>query len=228
MRILVTGATGFIGSHLVPKLVGRDHEVFCTCRDEAAVPFGSSLVWNGTGSFPEENFPASIDAVVHLAQSRAYRTFPADEPEMFNVNVRMTAELLRWAAKLGVKHFVLASSGAVYEPFSGRLQEDSPLAPTSFLGATKYAAEILAGPYATKFNLSVLRLFFPYGPGQRDRLIPDLIGGCGHSKRSRSRRTVRGFSSLQFLLMMWYPSSLSASKRDGPVRLTLLLPKGYQ
>ncbi|MGY4472591.1 nucleoside-diphosphate-sugar epimerase [Bradyrhizobium sp. USDA 3364] len=120
-------------------------------------------------------FPKAIDVVVHAAQSRRYRSFPADSREMFGVNVGMTMQLLDWAAQAAVKHFCLLSSGAVYEPFGGILREEAGLAPPGFLGASKLASEIVAKPFASIFSLSILRLFFPYGPGQDDRLIPQLI-----------------------------------------------------
>jgi nucleoside-diphosphate-sugar epimerase len=129
--------------------------------------------------------PEKVDAVVHLAQSRSYRLFPADSREMFAVNVAMTMFLLEWAAQSEVKQFCLVSSGAVYEPFLGPLQEDTALAPVGFLGATKFASEVIAKPFSSAFALNVLRLFFPYGPGQRDRLIPELI------------RRVRGGTAIQ-------------------------------
>jgi nucleoside-diphosphate-sugar epimerase len=130
-------------------------------------------------------FPKTADAVVHLAQSRSYRLFPADTQEMFAVNVALTMALLRWAAQAEVKHFCLISSGAVYEPFSGRLKEDAAVAPPGFLGASKLASEVLAKPFSHLFSLNVLRLFFPYGPGQRNRLIPELV------RRIRDRAPVQ-------------------------------------
>jgi nucleoside-diphosphate-sugar epimerase len=126
------------------------------------------------GGLPVSGFPKSVDVVIHLAQSRVFRGFPGDAPEMFDVNVRATWELLQWAAGVGAKQFILASSGSVYEPFEGLMCETAALAPSSFLGATKFAAEVLTRAYANLFNVSVLRIFFPYGPGQHDRLIPDL------------------------------------------------------
>ena len=175
MRILVTGCSGFVGSFLARRLVERSHELFCVVRSGAEVPLGQAVPWDAAETLPESSFPRDIDVVIHLAQSRKFRSFPADAPEMFGVNVRMTAELLNWAARTGVKQFVLMSSGSVYEPCAGRLHESAPLAPNSFLGATKLASEVIARPYANAFKLCVLRLFFPYGPGQSDRLIPDLI-----------------------------------------------------
>ena len=175
MRLLITGCTGFIGSALGPRLVAAGHDLFCICRPETSVGFGKKVVWDGTTPIERAGFPETVDAVIHLAQSRSYRHFPADSREMFGVNVGMTMRLLEWAARSGVKRFCLASSGAVYQPFLGPLNEEAAVAPAGFLGASKLASEIIAKPFSSLFALSILRLFFPYGPGQCDRLIPDMI-----------------------------------------------------
>jgi nucleoside-diphosphate-sugar epimerase len=175
MRILITGGTGFIGSTLGPRLIAAGHELFCVCRPGSSASFGETVVWDAASPAGMSKFPEAIEAVIHLAQSRSYRNFPGDSREMFDVNVGMTMSILQWAARSKVKQFCLVSSGAVYEPFSGALQEDAALGPHGFLGASKLASEIMARPFAGLFKLNILRLFFPYGPGQRDRLIPDLI-----------------------------------------------------
>jgi nucleoside-diphosphate-sugar epimerase len=176
MRILITGGTGFVGSTLGPRLIAAGHELFCACRPESSVGFGEAVIWDATSTVGMSKFPEAIEVVIHLAQSRCYRHFPADSPEMFAVNIGMTMALLQWAAmQSSVRQFCLVSSGAVYEPFASSLQEEAALAPRGFLGASKLASEIIALPFAGLFKLSILRLFFPYGPGQQDRLIPDLI-----------------------------------------------------
>ncbi|TWB96957.1 nucleoside-diphosphate-sugar epimerase [Bradyrhizobium macuxiense] len=175
MRILLTGCTGFVGSALGPRLVAEGHELYCVCRPGTSITFGTKVAWDGTTPIDQASFPKTIDIVVHAAQSRRYRNFPADSREMFDVNVNMTMRLLDWAARAAAKHFCLLSSGAVYEPFTGVLREDAALAPSGFLGASKLASEIVAKPFSSVFSLSILRLFFPYGPGQYDRLIPQLI-----------------------------------------------------
>ena len=176
MRILITGGTGFVGSALGPRLVAAGHELFCVCRPGSSASFGETVVWDARKSrwnvriSRKPSTPSSI-----LRNRAAIATFPADSREMFDVNVGMTMSLLQWAAQSKVKQFCLVSSGAVYEPFTGSLQEDAAVAPRGFLGASKLASEIIARPFSGLFKLSILRLFFPYGPGQRDRLIPDLI-----------------------------------------------------
>ncbi|WP_448212475.1 NAD-dependent epimerase/dehydratase family protein [Bradyrhizobium sp. WCU1] len=155
--------------------MAEGHELFCVCRPGTSVAFGTAVVWDGATAIEDSSFPKMIDVVVHAAQSRRYRNFPADSREMFDVNVNMTMRLLDWAARAAAKHFCLLSSGAVYEPFTGALREDVALAPSGFLGASKLASEIVAKPFSSIFSVNTLRLFFPYGPGQHDRLIPQLI-----------------------------------------------------
>jgi nucleoside-diphosphate-sugar epimerase len=176
MRILITGGTGFVGSTLGPRLVAAGHELLCVCRPGSSTGFGEAVVWDTKSPTGMSEFPKAVEVVIHLAQSRSYRNFPTDSREMFDVNVGMTMALLQWAAaQSSVRQFCLVSSGAVYEPFAGSLQEDVALAPRGFLGASKRASEVIALPFSSLFKLNILRLFFPYGPAQRDRLVPDLI-----------------------------------------------------
>lgn len=175
LHILVTGASGFVGQALVRLALAHGHQVTVVVRDARQAPGGCGALVHVLGSGAPLALPTGVDAVAHLAQSRAYRAFPGDADEMFRVNVAGTHELLTAAARAHVSRFCLVSSGTVYEPFAEPLSEDVPLAPTSNLGATKLAAEVLARPYAALFPISTLRLFSPFGPRQTGRLIPDLI-----------------------------------------------------
>jgi UDP-glucose 4-epimerase len=174
MYILVTGASGFVGRALVARLVAQGHRVAALVRPGSGSG-KAEAVHHVLGSGEKLILPRGLEAVVHLAQSRAYRAFPGDANEMFRVNVAGMQELLMAASEAGVNTFCNVSSGSVYEPFAQTLREDAPLAPRSFLGASKLAAEIIAQPFGALFALSTLRLFAPYGPGQTERLVPDLI-----------------------------------------------------
>jgi nucleoside-diphosphate-sugar epimerase len=174
MRILVTGASGFVGRVLVPRLVARGDEVFALGR-AALNKEGVTDLWGDFQFGLVPNLPGGIDAVIHLAQSRAYRSFPTDVPAMFRINVAGTQMMLDAAARSGVSRFCLVSSGSVYDPFDGALTEAAPVAPRAYLGASKFAAEVLARPFGALFPVATLRLFVPYGPGQTERLVPDLV-----------------------------------------------------
>lgn len=154
----------------MPHLQSAGHVVVPVGREASS----HGIVWD-LANGGQHRFPADAEAVVHLAQSRNYRAFPADAEHMFAVNVAGTHAVLAAAAAAGIKRFCLVSSGAVYEPFLGSLSEEAPLNPSGFLGASKLAGEVVARPYAGLMSLSILRLFFPYGPGQSGRLVPEII-----------------------------------------------------
>ena len=184
MRVLVTGAKGFIGRHLVDSL-NLAHDVIAVCRPSGSRLPGVSWVGADLGAPGfENNLPADVDAVVHLAQSGRYREFPAGAPDMFAVNVASTFRLLQFAATANIERFVLVSSGAVYEPFDGILEEGQRIAPHSMYAASKAAAELLTEPYRGRMDVVSLRVFFPYGCGQTQRLVPGLV------ERIRQRRPV--------------------------------------
>jgi UDP-glucose 4-epimerase len=192
MRILVTGATGFVGGHLLPSLAER-HEVFALTRS-APTEGGEGVTWVEQDlAQPLENLPEQIDAVIHLAQSKRYREFPEGAPDMFDVNVQSTFRLLEYARAAGAQAFVLASTGGVYgggaEPFA----EDGPKLITGFYPASKWSAEALAAGYESAFATVVLRFFFVYGPGQTGMLVPNLI----EKVRSGDELTVQGEQGLR-------------------------------
>lgn len=122
--------------------------------------------------------PSRIDAIVHLAQSRRFREVPEGAADVLAVNVAATEQLARYAASAGATHFVLASTGSVYAPATGIIDEQSPLAAPETAGwyaASKLAAEAIVHGYTSRFIPVVLRPFFVYGVGQsRSMMIPRL------------------------------------------------------
>ena len=175
-RVLVTGATGFIGRRLAARLLAAGATVLAPARDPAALPPGvqpirADLAAEGW----EARLPADVDAVAHLAQSRAYRQGLDGARDLYAINVAATFRLLDWARAAGVGRFLFASSANVYRPQSGRLTETSPCAPSSFYAASKLAAEQLVRGHAGALETVICRLFTVFGPGQRDMLIPSIV-----------------------------------------------------
>jgi UDP-glucose 4-epimerase len=173
MRVLVTGAGGFIGRHLVAHLEG-EHEVLGLVRKSSSRP--GSIQVDLSRRLDESRLPDRIDAVVHLAQSEHYRQFPERAADIYAVNVDSTFALLEYARKAGATRFVLASSGGVYGYSREPLTEDAALDPPDFYLASKQLCEVLLFAYRRFLTVIAVRPFFVYGAGQRPAMfIPRLV-----------------------------------------------------
>jgi len=166
MRILVTGATGKVGSRLSKRLAQRGDRVRALVRDPArAASLAEARIELAQGDLLEMDSLAAalreIDVVVHCAAF-----FRGATPEQAQaVNDLGTQQLARAARTASVKRFVFTSTGLVYGPNGGRLaKEDDPCAPTAAYPLSKLAAErfLLA---LEGLDVRVLRLPFVYGDG---------------------------------------------------------------
>jgi nucleoside-diphosphate-sugar epimerase len=185
MKIIITGSSGFIGRHLVSRF-SDGNEVFAVVR-EAGEPESTGkvriIVMDLARTLDVSALPPEIDIIIHLAQGNA--PFPEGANELMAVNTSATQQLLDYGRRAGARQFILASTGDVYGPHSGFSKETDIIAPSSYYGVTKYAAELLVQSYASYLLPCVLRLFQPYGPGQSGRLIPKL------AERIRNQEAVR-------------------------------------
>lgn len=166
MNILVTGATGKVGSRLSKRLVPRGHHVRALVRDAArAVDLRDAGIELVVGDLLDANSLAAavrgVDAVVHCAAF-----FRGATPEQAHaVNDVGTQHLARAARDAAVTRFVFTSTGLVYGPNGGRpAREDDPCAPIDSYPTSKLAAErfLLA---QEGLDVRVLRLPFVYGEG---------------------------------------------------------------
>ncbi len=174
MRILITGASGFIGRRLVARLSDR-HEVLAVVRERQRAAPGAAVrvvVMDLAQQLNTKLLPPAIDVIIHLAQANV--PFPDAAKELFAVNTIATQQLLDYARQAGTRQFILASTGDVYGRRFGSSKETDAVHPAGYYATTKHAAELLAQAYAGYLQVCIMRLYQPYGPGQSDRLIPRL------------------------------------------------------
>ena len=165
MRLIVTGATGFIGGYVVSEF-SQDNEVIALSRDIASTIHKDrikQIEQDLTLPLNRSKLPDRTDAVVHFAQSRFYRQFPEKAEDIFAVNVLSTMRLLEYARLTGSDCFVLASTGGIYGSGPGSFSESEQPRPEGFYAKSKLVAEMLAHSYQQFFRVVVLRFFFVYG-----------------------------------------------------------------
>ena len=175
MKVVVTGATGFVAGHLLPALTEAGHGVVALAHepDRLGAPPGVLVIEADLRRPLDRGAIGPVDSVVHLAQANV--PFPDGARDLWRVNAQSTAELLELAKEAGASRFVLASSGSIYGLGQGAVAEDDPRRATDFYAVTKRAAELVVGAYAPYMHTAVLRLFTPYGPRQTGRLVPSLV-----------------------------------------------------
>jgi NAD dependent epimerase/dehydratase len=191
-KILVTGADGFIGSHLTEALVDRGYDV------RAFVYYNSFNSWGWLDSFPKNKlkkidvFPGDVrdpngveqalagcDVVFHLAALIAI-PFSYHSPDSYvDTNIKGTLNILQAAKKLKVKRLLVTSTSEVYGTAQYvPIDEKHPYQGQSPYSATKIGADRLAESFWRSFNLPlvIVRPFNTYGPRQSARaIIPTVL-----------------------------------------------------
>ncbi|WP_225992409.1 NAD-dependent epimerase/dehydratase family protein [Actinomadura montaniterrae] len=220
MRVVVTGAAGFIGSHVTDALSGAGHEVLAVdAPGRSPTPDLARRAWAEVAARPgvtalerdlavdDLDAVAAADVVVHLAGRPGVRSsWGGGRAAAERDNVLATARLLEACARRPARlrpRVVVASSSSVYGSAGHRPnREDDPLAPASPYAASKAEVERLAGLAAENgLRTVVLRYFSVYGPRQRPdmafhRFVEAALDGrplpvFGDGRTSRSFTHVR-------------------------------------
>jgi nucleoside-diphosphate-sugar epimerase len=199
MRILLTGATGFIGRRLAKHLISRGDSVLAIGRRAC-----------GIAGVEEIHLPqldaegiecavrhTSFDAVVHLAAA-GVNPAERDEKTLMTINSLLPAMMVSIAAKRGAKAVVMAGSSAEYQACAQALTEQSALEVRKLYGASKGAGAMLALAQGVRNDIpvAVVRLFNVYGPGEAPwRLLPCLLQNltAGRPVRLSAGTQVRDF-----------------------------------
>jgi len=188
MKLFVTGATGFVGSHLLRRLAGSRHETCCLIRDRSRATFleelGASLVVGDVTK--RETLPAGMtgcDGVIHLAN--IYSFWEHDKSLYSKVNIEGTRNVLEAALEAGVPKVVHVSTVLVYgKPADSPFSEESSAGPKQFseYARTKFEGDRIAWELHDTQGLPLVVLYPGgiLGPGDEKStgdLIRNLVSG---------------------------------------------------
>lgn len=198
-RVLVTGATGFIGSHCLQPLLDRGYVVHAV-SSKADVAAGATVMWHqadlfdpvSTGCIMEKIKPTHL---LHLA----WYVVPGKliSSDLNFAWVRSSIELLKSFQQVGGRRIVMPGSSYEYDWSYGYCHETrTPTVPNTVYGACKHALDVMAQAFCRSHQLNYAwpRVFFLYGPNEHpDRLVSSVIRSvlqgqearCSHGKQIR-------------------------------------------
>ncbi len=207
MKVLVTGGAGFIGSHLVKRLLSEHAEVHVIDNlhtgQKERIPRAASLHLISISDEDSMKLIETIspDVIFHLAAQTDVQTSIQDPRYDSDVNITGTINILNACKKSNVKKLIFASTSAVYGHLNKeKISEDDPTSPCSFYALSKHTAEQYIILYHKLFGVSytILRFSNVYGPGQTTtgeggvidvfwnrvmRMEPVMVYGDGHQTR---------------------------------------------
>ena len=198
MRIFITGATGFIGSHVAHRLLDAGHELVAIARSRDKTPSLSSHPRVERVSASLYDFAiirdklAGCDACVHVALGWG------DTPvSMLETDTRATVFLLQSCVEQGVRHFIYTSSTAALGGFWAHMSEADPTRPSDYYGATKAASEayVMAVGARTSLRCNVIRPGYTFGnpvapgaPTQPDKRFTSIVQDALAGREIRVKR----------------------------------------
>lgn len=174
-RIIISGASGFLGSHLSRELA-KKNDVYTLGRNRPKDLRCHFIEADFKNGFDTSGLPSSIDRVIHLAG--IVGSSGETQKEVFNINTVSTLSLLEYAKSAKARQFCFVSTGNTCGYYDGQLQEDFKinLEGLDFYSFSKAVAESMVLQYSANFQTLIIRPFYPYGPGQpKEKIIPRFI-----------------------------------------------------
>jgi nucleoside-diphosphate-sugar epimerase len=185
-RVLLTGASGLIGSRAIGALLAAGHEVHALAREPAAAAAGiasESLRWHRVDLMDRDRMRSVVresapEALLHFAWYAEHGSFWTAPENLAWVGA--TLDLLREFVEAGGRRAVLAGSCAEYEWGAADICREvgTPLRPATLYGMAKHSTQLVASAYADSAGLALAwgRIFLCYGPGEDERrLVPHVI-----------------------------------------------------
>ena len=197
-KILITGATGFIGSHLFDLLLSQGYDVFGISNSytKKTISKISLLNKHKLNSFFKKN---KFDVVIHLASIIEHK----DPLKILHTNFSCTMNVLQSCLKNNVSTFIFASSHAVYGTTNYLpIDEEHPTIPQTSYGITKLMEENLCRLFNNYFHLNtiILRITSVYGEDQKKtKLIPNLILNSFNDKKITLHKYQNGFQIMDII-----------------------------
>lgn len=175
-RVLITGATGFIGTNLVKKLCHMGYQVNGISKSGGMINDTLIDAADCTDQEPLNRYceDKSFDGIIHLAASVPSSFYDETARQSVIQNVKMTMNLLEVFRKRSGRVFVYASSTSIYGyPERFPITEETPPQPDGFYPLGKFFGELLCQQYQREYNLTtaILRISAPYGPGMRRETV---------------------------------------------------------
>lgn len=230
-KVLITGATGFIGANLARRLVQTGNQVVILTRS-------TSNRWRLEGLLPEiEDIIMPIDdaeglksvlarvkpeVIYHMATAGLYAGQHLPDEQLFRTNLQGTINLIKACEGIDYKCFVNTGSSSEYGPNAAPMKESDICLPINSYGISKCAATMFAHSYALlhKRNIINLRLFSPFGPYNDEfRLIAYVISNLlrGRELKLSSPDPVRDYIYIDDVVDLLVEAAHSIPKPCGEI-----------
>lgn len=183
LSFVVTGGSGFVGSHLVAALLKGGAERVVIFDKSVGMPAVAGLAKDSRVTTVEGNLLnpkllpkvlSGVQGVFHLAVL-PLGDCEKDPRRAVDININGTFNLIEAAAQAGVGKIVYSSASSVYGDTLEVMDERHPFCPSTMYGVSKLCGEFLLRPFAKKLPFIVLRYMNVYGPGQTGGLIPTVM-----------------------------------------------------